>query len=73
MELTKKGKEYLYGAYGREEDALGELFPNLPCKLVIKSLNYAGEQDEAHPNQDFIAGAVWIMSDDNLLGDSSKL
>lgn len=64
MKLTKKAKEYLYSVYGREEDALGELFPDLPCILVIKALNYASECDEAHPDHDFIAGALWQRTND---------
>ena len=64
MELTKKGIDYLYGSYGIEEDALGNVFPDLPCDLVVKALNYAGECDEAYPDQDFIKGALWAMDTD---------
>jgi len=64
MKLTKKGKEYFYSLYGREEDGLGDCFPDLPCDLVIKALNYAGERDEAYPDHDFIAGAMWAMETD---------
>ena len=62
MELTEKAKEYLYSLYGREEEGLGDCFPDLPCDLVIEALNYAGECDEAHPDHDFIAGALWGMN-----------
>jgi len=65
--LTKKAKEYLYSVYGREareKGALAELFVDLPCELVIEALNYAAECDEAHPDHDFIAGALWAMKTD---------
>ncbi len=63
--LTKEGKEYFYSIYGcRDEplcDSIADYFADLPVDLVMKALNYAAKCDEAHPDHDFIAGALWAM------------
>ncbi len=61
LKLTDEGEAYMECIY--EEDIVevkNTWFFGIGKELMIASLNHAGGCDEANPDQDFIAGALWM-------------
>ena len=61
--LTEKAEAYMSTMYGEDfKEVKKYWFCGIGKDLMIASLNYAGECDEAQPDQDFIIGVMWERS-----------